>query len=101
MEPLPAPPRPEAERLLRRAVAGAAAALVVVGGWMAWEALHRPDVGASFYGKGRAYTPSYWGPFLAFCLVALGFVVYIFARALRRLRAGELRPEGRRVGEPR
>lgn len=99
MEPNTRPP--DAERLLRRAVAGAAVALVVVVGWVAWEAVQRPDVGASLYGKGRAYTPSYWGPFLAFCLVALGFVVYIFARALRRLRTGELRPEGRRIGERR
>lgn len=93
------PAAPPAERLLRRAVVAGAVAFVVVVGWMAVEAVLRPDVGASFYGKGRFFTTSYWGPFLAFAVVGLGFTVYVFYRALQRLRSGALVPRDR-LGPP-
>ena len=86
------PSAPGALRLLRRAAWGAAVALVVVVGWMSWEAVQRPDIGASMYGKGRNFTSVYWGPFIAFCVVGLGFATYIFARAFRRLSSGEWTP---------
>lgn len=97
--PVPPPtdaPRPEAVRLLRGAVVFGAVAFAVVVGWVAWEAVQRPDVGASLYGKGRAYTGIFWAPFLAFCAAGLGFTTYIFRRALRRLEAGELHPKPKR-----
>lgn len=83
--------------LLRAAVAFATVAFVVVVGYLVRESVVRPDVGASFYGKGRYFTPSYWGPFIAFAVGSLGGVAYVFWRALRRVESGALRgPHDRR-----
>lgn len=104
MPDVPSPPEgsapPAGLRLLRRAAWGSAVALVVVVGWMSWEAVQRPDIGASMYGKGRNFTSVYWGPFIAFCAVGLGLATYVFARAFRRLSRGEWTPGTSSVGRP-
>ncbi len=87
------PPSPSdlrgAARVLRVALAlGGLGALVIVA-WLVYGATVRPDVGASLYGKGRAYTPVFWGPFIAFVAAGLGCVAFVFRRALRRLERGE------------
>lgn len=96
---------PDAVPVNRRALALVTAALglavvvfVVVVGFLAVEALRRPDVGASMYGKGRFFTGSgagaYWGPFAVYSAVLLSGVVAILATVRRRLRRGE------RIGPP-
>ncbi len=71
---------------------------VVVVGFLAIEAVRRPDVGASMYGKGRFYTGTgagaYWGPFAVYTALLLGGVVAVLARVRQRLRRGE------RIGPP-
>lgn len=78
-----------AARVLRIALVVGFVAAAVMLGWMAWGAIARPDVGASLYGKGRAYTPVFWGPFIAFVAIGLGAVAFVFRRALHRLERGE------------
>lgn len=84
--------------LVTTALGLAVVAFVVVVGFLAVEALRRPDVGASLFGKGRFFTGSgagaYWGPFAVYSAVLLGGVVAILATARRRLQRGE------RIGPP-
>ena len=89
---MPAPPSFDprgAARVLRLALAVGTLGAVGIVAWLVVSALLRPDVGASLYGKGRAYTPVFWGPFIVFVAIGLGAVAFVFRRALRRLERGE------------
>lgn len=79
--------------LLTGALALAVAMFVVVVGFLVVEAVRRPDVGASMYGKGRFFTGTgagaYWGPFAAYTAVLLAGVVAVLAAVRRRVRRGD------------
>jgi hypothetical protein len=97
MQPPPSFDPRGAARVLRVALGLGVAAAVGIVAWLVVSALLRPDVGASLYGKGRSYTPVFWGPFIAFVALGLGAVALVFRRALRRLERGETvyRPRNR------
>lgn len=84
--------------LVTAALVVAALFFVVTVGFLTVEAVRRPDVGASMYGKGRFYTGTgagaYWGPFALYTALLLGGVVAVLARVRQRLRRGE------RIGPP-
>ena len=96
---LPSSPHgPRALRVVTVGLVAAVVAFVVVVGFLSVEAVRRPDVGASLYGKGRFYTGegagAYWGPFAVYTAIGLAGIVALFWRVRTRLRRGE------RIGPP-
>ncbi|HYE97093.1 MAG TPA: hypothetical protein VD962_12870 [Rubricoccaceae bacterium] len=92
MTPPPNDPRQAGLRLLHAALAGVAAFAIVAVGWIAVQALRNPDVRARrprWLDASIAYDAAFWTPLLLTVVGGVLAVLYVLARAARRLRAGE------------
>ncbi len=79
-------------RLLTVALGLFGGLVVGIAGWTAAQALRNPDVRTRrprWLDEAAGYDVSFWLPLLVTVVVGGGLVVYVLARALRRIRAGE------------